>query len=129
MAQVAVEVIGGRELRKALNEVGGAANDELIALHKRMAQMVLDRALPNIPMRSGKLKKSAKAVGTKASARVQIGKKALPYAGVIHYGNPRRNIKPQPFLTNALEEVDEIVVSQYRREIAALVRRYGLEPF
>ena len=127
MADVAVELIGGRELRRAFNEIGDAANDDLKGVNQRAAQIVLNRALPNIPVRSGKLKKSAKAIGTKASGRVQIGTKArTPYALPIHWGWPKRNIKPNRFLTNALDETKDQVREQYTREMNDLMRKFGL---
>jgi len=77
--------------------------DELKHLHKEVASIVADEAEQRVPVQSGRLKGSIRPLGSQKQGRVAAGKKSVPYAGPIHFGWPRRNITPQPFLTDALD--------------------------
>jgi len=76
-----------------------------------------------LPRRSGRLAASIRAQGTQRAGRVAAGKKSVPYAGPIHWGWPARNIKPQPFLTDALASKQETVVEIYLTETDRLIDR------
>lgn len=52
---------------------------------------------------TGRLAASVRAGATQRSGVVKAGKKAVPYAGVIHFGWIRRGIRPRPFLYDALD--------------------------
>jgi hypothetical protein len=49
------------------------------------------------------------------------------YAGVIHFGWPRHNIEPQPFLYDALDKRFDEVTKLYELRIAALVQKLDRE--
>ncbi len=97
-----VEVIGARELRRALRTLPKEYRRELATIHKKAVKPVVDTAKVLAPRRSGRLAGSIRALGSQTSGRVAVGKKSVPYAGVIHYGWPARNIAAQPFLEEAL---------------------------
>lgn len=87
-------------LRRANAEAAGD-------VHRRAARLV--------PVRSGRLASTLRGSATPRTGTVRAGSKRVPYAGVIHFGWPRRNISPQPFLTDALAQTD--VIGIFERHI------------
>ena len=55
------------------------------------------------------------------------GRKAVPYAGPIHFGWPARNIEPQPFLYDALDDKADEVAHLYGLGIEVLVDKLDRE--
>ncbi len=98
-----VEVIGAREFRRALKTLPKEYRREQAKIHKKVVRPVAKEAKTLVPRRSGDLAGTIRALGSQAAGRVAAGKKSVPYAGPIHFGWPARNIKAQPFLTDALE--------------------------
>ena len=106
MPKPAIEVDGTRELRRIIKRI---ENQEMKAglkdANKKAAEVIAEPAQKEAPRDSGALAKSVRATGGIASGAVKVGSKArVPYAGVIHFGWPARNIQPQPFVTEALQE-------------------------
>lgn len=122
----AVEVHGAKELRKALQRMGDDLAD-FTALHRELAEMVAGAARSRAPVLSGKLAGSVKGKGSKTRARVTAGSRLVPYAGPIHFGWPRHNISPQPFLYDALDSRKREVVSRYEDRVGDLVKRLDRE--
>ncbi len=91
---------------------------------KAAAEAVRDevRTGPRTPRRSGKLAKSAKAsVARDGMGRVVVGSPGrVPYAGPIHFGWPARNIRPQPFVYQALDERFDDVMAAYETAVDEL---------
>lgn len=122
MTTPAITVDGVKELNRQLRQVKDKGLDsELKALHKDIADEVIRKAQRRVPMRSGALKRSLRGSGTKAAAVGRAGKKAVPYAPTIHWGWPKRGIKPQPFLRQAAESVERDIVERYDRAISDLL--------
>lgn len=113
---VGVEVEGVNRLARALQDAEPELAEELKVAHIGGAELVLKAALPLVPVRSGALKASLKATATGRSGRVKAGKKLVPYAGPVHFGWPKRNIRPQPFLYDALDrrrqEVEDLFLDR-----------------
>ncbi len=130
-----VEVQGMRQLRKKLSMLDDDFED-LKNIHADVAQIVADRASQLAPVRSGLLKETIRASGTKTAGRVRAGFARVPYAGPIHFGwSTRPNealgwrggpIEPNPFLYDALDERHDDVFEEYFRQIKELQRRRGL---
>lgn len=94
-----ISVDGDERLRATMRKAG----QEIENLdQEESARLVLQRAQARAPKVSGTLSRSlvAKDMG-KGRAVVQS---ELVYAPVIHYGWAGHNIRPQPFLTTALED-------------------------
>lgn len=125
-APLSVTVYGGRELRKALKETAGDT-DDLKELNKKIAEIVVDEAVKHVPVRSGKLKASLKAFGAASKARVTAGRKSLPYATVIHWGWPQRNIEGSFFLTNAMEKKQPQILEAYQDGLEQILHENGLK--
>ena len=114
-----VRVEGAKELRRALRR---AENDlekkALKEAHAAGARLVAAAATQIVPKVSGTLAGSIRASGTQTKGIVRAGRKSVPYAGVIHFGWPRRNISPQPFLCEAADSpfIDHFIpfVRQHR---------------
>lgn len=100
MAGPLVEVRGARELRSSLRKAGKDLT-EMKAAHAAVASVVARVAAARAPKRSGRLSATTRAAGTTTAAVVRAGFKSVPYAGLIHWGWPARNIKAQPFLSDA----------------------------
>ena len=124
MVQPAITVEGVKELRSQLRRVKDKElDDELKAIHKGIADEIIARALPRVPVESGALKRSVRGSGTKASAIGRAGRKSVPYAAPIHWGWRKRNIRSRPFLTDAAAEVERDITQRYETAINALLER------
>ncbi len=126
MPAVAVEIIGGTKLRRALDEAGPEAIEGLVKINMQASQDVAEEAERRVPVRSGRLQTSIKAFGTKSGARVTAGKKALPYVFPIMFGWQSRNIEPNPFLYDALDARRNEILAAYEKQIADVLRDNGL---
>jgi hypothetical protein len=124
---VKVEVEGERELIKSLRAVDRDLPKRLGAIHKRVVGPVADLAESRAPRRRGRLAGSVRALGSQKAGVVAAGRRAVPYAGPIHYGWPGHNITPQPFLTDALEAREGAVVDLYHEEIERFIDSVWIE--
>ena len=128
MVKPAVDVEGGRQLRRKFKEAGDDMAD-LKKLHERLADDVAGTAKTKVPVRTGRLRDSIRGSGTKTAARVRVGNtrlsgpSAVPYAKPIHFGWTARNIKPQPFIYEALDERRQEVIDAYNDEVRQIIRR------
>lgn len=90
------------------------------------AASVVERAVV-VPRVSGRLAGSVRSSGQARTGVVRAGKASVPYAGPIHFGWPKRNIRANPFLSSALERQESAVVEVYERGVGDLIRRHGLD--
>lgn len=95
-----VEVDGLRNLRRTLTAAGVSLQD-LKDAHAEVARVVVRAAEPHTPRRTGALAASLRGSGTQTAAVARAGRAAVPYAGPIHWGWPRRHIKAQPWIYDA----------------------------
>jgi hypothetical protein len=116
-----VRVEGGRKLRGALKAAEGALLDDLQALHARIGSTVTPVAAANAPRRSGALAGTIRSSGTKAGAVIRAGYAAVPYAGPIHWGWPKRHIEPQPFLSEAAQATEPQWLADYLSEVQGIL--------
>lgn len=80
----AVTVHGLKELRRALKAAEDAAGVALLkAAHKASAEAVVARALPNVPVRTGALRASVRALGSQTKGTAKAGGARVPYAAPI----------------------------------------------
>lgn len=136
MAKPTITVEGADELRRTLRQMQDKGlKDELKKANKSAAEVVVARALPNVPFRSGRLKKSVKALGSQRDGRVKAGNATnIDYAGAIHWGrkvgsvgwapNNRMGANPitgRPFLYNAAQAAEDQVRDVYADRIDRLL--------
>jgi len=113
---VGVDVVGARQLRRALKDAGDDLQN-MKTVHGDVSDVVTNRARLYAPTRSGKLARSIRSAPTKTRAAVRVGKKLVPYAMPIHWGWAARNIAPNPFLTDAADDTQKTWLPMYQNAI------------
>mgnify|MGYP003641185705 FL=1 len=124
-----------RELRKNLSMLDDDFED-LKELHLDLAEMVAERAASLAPVRTGRLKETIRASGTKTAGRVRAGFKRVPWTGPVHFGWATRPdaakgwrggpIHPNPFLYDALDQRRNQVFNAYFQGVKKIQRKAGL---
>ena len=115
-----------REVEAALRKMRLKPRD-LAAAWDRIGAAIKVTAVPLAPVGvTGRLVKSIRQGKAKTQAIVRAGSKPVPYAGVINYGWPARNITPVHFLNDALEANRSRAVDEVHDEINTIARRAGL---
>jgi hypothetical protein len=115
-----VQVAGARELRKALARAGADLQD-FTDLHAAIGRYVAARAAAMAPRRTGTLSASIRASKAKSSATLRAGSAKVRYAGVIHWGWPRRSIRPQTFLVDAAAVTEPTWSAWYMRKVEDII--------
>lgn len=124
MARRTVHIEGAREMRRAFKEMGPDATKALKDLQKRVADIVVQAALPKVPVgRTGKLKGSVRALGAQSSARAKAGTKRVNYAAVIHWG--RSGVQGVPYLFDAAEAKRDEASKVFLEGIEEIVKEHG----
>lgn len=123
MAGWTVKVKGLNEVTRSLKQYEGAAED-LKEANAKIGSKVASTAVATSPKLSGKLASTIKS--NRAVSRVQIkaGGASVPYAGVIEYGWPERNIEAQPYLRRAAWNNMNYVIDQFEANLESLKRKY-----
>ena len=101
----AIEVEGAPQLRKAFKKLGGRSRD--LTDHPRATLRRTWKIGPCSSSRDdpGPCAESIRSTKSATRAGIQAGGRGLePYAGPIHFGWRARNIEPQPFLYDALDD-------------------------
>lgn len=123
-----IEIEGGRELRLALKRAQIDLK-ELSAINRRAAQIVAERAKQNAPVgdpRRGHIRTTIRAGATQRAGVVRVGNKSKPYAGVIHYGWPKRNVKKvKPWVIIAAQDTEPVWLAAYHQELKKIIERIG----
>lgn len=127
MARRNVEVVGLDDVIRDLRRFDNLTKQDIKGAHKDAAEPVKREALQLVPKRSGKLAGTLRTAGLASGGRVRAGLGRVPYAGPIHFGWPSRNIRPQPFLFDALDARRTQVVDVYERRVGEWLRRSDLD--
>lgn len=122
-----VNVIGLKETQRALAKLDPELRATIRASAKHAANIVAENARSRAPRRSGALAGSIRTGVTATGSYVQVGSsgRAKLYAGVIHFGWPKHNIKANPFLTDAREATRSEVVTYFETYIARVLEGHG----
>lgn len=127
---LAVNVEGLKELRKAIKETGDQALAKaLAAANKAAAERVVAAGRPDAPRGpTGRLAGSVRALGSQSSGRAVVGGAKVPYAAAVHWGTGARsgkrgphNIARNPFLLNAAERQTQQIAEEYEVEMDRLM--------
>ena len=102
---------------RATLKAAGADMADLKEANVSVGNTVATRSKAIGPNRSGHLVGSVVPAKTVARARVRSN---LIYAPVIHWGWPRRNIKPNPFVLRAAQETRPEWMAEYEKSLQAL---------
>jgi phage gpG-like protein len=111
-----VRIRGLEKLRRTLKAAGVDMAD-MKAANTRAAQTVAREGETRSPRRSGKLAGSLVPARQVARARVYSN---LVYAGAIHWGWPKHNIRAQEFLVEAAVATQPEWLGEYERELQAI---------
>lgn len=123
MARPAFEVEGADQLRRTMRKAG-VDMTELKSTHRSVAETVTQAAKPAAPRgRTGRLAQSIRPGATQKAAIIRAGKKAVPYAGPIHWGWPKRGIKAQPWLAETAETTEPAWSDEYRAAIEKIIEK------
>lgn len=127
-----IEVEGAKQLRQRIRSFDKRVGD-LKAAHKAAADVVAKQAKIEVPVRTGRLRRTVRSTASQTAAFVAAGHAGwkVRYAGPIHFGNPRKKgrlgvIRPQPFLYDAVDRRQSEVVNTYERFIQNAADRAGL---
>jgi hypothetical protein len=119
-----VRVEGISALNRKLSRAGADAGDMRELMHS-LGEIVIAHA--NVPRNSGALANTLRAGKGKTKAVVRAGySKRSPYAGVVHYGNPYRGTRAQPFLTDALKASRGRVLAALESGIDNILKKNNL---
>jgi hypothetical protein len=125
-APTGIKIVG---LNKTIKELRSLEkiDPELKRIGLEAANIVVSRARPLTPVRTGKLRNSIKASPVLRGAVVKSGNNGkLAYAAPIHWGWPARKIKGMPFITAALRYTKPQVLDTYEKGLQKLINRRGL---
>lgn len=136
MPDVAVKVEGIPELRRAIRDAGDKElGNALRRANRNAAERVAAAAQPDVPVRSGRLLASVKALASQTSGKVKAGGARVPYAAAVHWGTGPRpgergphNIARRPFIYDAAQKVERDLVEAYEDEIDRLVNSFRGRP-
>jgi hypothetical protein len=121
-APTVLEVRGARQLRATLRRAGDDL-EEMKAIHATVAGMVAAAAQSRAPRRTGRLAATVRPSGARTQAVVRAGYARVPYANPIHWGWPRRGIRPSLFLTSAAADTEPLWFATYTRAVDAILER------
>lgn len=117
-----VEIDGARELRRTLRAAGDDLED-LKAANQAAANIAAAAAKSEAPKLTGRLAGDIRASGTKTAGIIRAGRKKLPYAGVIHWGWPKRNILAVPYITAGAQQTESIWVPLYQKQLDQALKK------
>lgn len=115
--------VDSRDLRRALRDIGDKGLKKTLAgANKSAAQVVVDEALPRVPVRSGRLKAAVRALGSQKEGSAVAGNARVPYAAAVHWGRKRGGvIDGRPFLSDAAERAEAKAAEVYLEAIDGLL--------
>ena len=133
-ARIAVE--GLAEFNRGLRKLDSEAPKQLRIALNGAADLLITRARPKVPSRSGNARASMKAQSTRTSARVSVGGRKAPYFPWLSFGGagrlPGRPAK-RPFIREGrdiyptLREISPEIERSLQDAIAQVARNAGLE--
>jgi hypothetical protein len=121
---VRLKVEGLSRTIRALSKAGADAQDMKDLMH-RIGNLVVRAA--KVPVLTGRLSGTVRAGRGKTKAVVRAGGARTPYAGVVHYGWPARNIEPNEFLVEALNRERSDVLQALDAGLDELLRKNNLK--
>lgn len=119
-----IEISGLTETLRALSKAGADSEDMKDLMHS-VGSIIVDGAKPHVPVRTGALSASLRAGRGKTKAVVRAGRALVPYAGVIHYGYPKRNIEPTMFLVKSMQANRGAAIQRVEEGLNELLKKNG----
>ena len=125
MAEANISIQGVKEVTDSLDKLARDLGSN-IELNKELSTTLSQKASAMAPKLTGALASSI--VGNPSAEKAQIlaGSAAVPYAGVIEYGWPKKNIQAQPYLTTTVNNNLGYIVAKYENSITGIIKQYNL---
>ncbi len=123
MADETVRVVGARELRRKLRQMGDDLS-EMKAIHREAAETVADEAERRVPVKTGTLRMGIRIGATKTKASVRSGSvgKSKPYAARQHWSQQKGKPGDQ-YVYKAMGAKGREVVGLYYDRVDDLIDR------
>jgi hypothetical protein len=122
VARPVIEVKGVRELRRSMRKAGEDLS-QMNRANQAVSGFVAARAAGSAPRRSGRLAGSLRGSGGRTAAIVRAGGAKVPYASPIHWGWPRRNIRAQPWISEAATSTESTWLGMYADAIEQILNK------
>lgn len=117
-----VRVEGGAKLRRELRAAAGDL-DDLKDANAAAADYVAGIARSRAPVRTGALRATIRGNRAAGRATVSSGSATVRYAGPIHWGWPKRNIKPNRFIWDTAQEYRDEWLPTYEENVQNILDR------
>mgnify|MGYP000919819584 CR=1 FL=1 len=119
-----IRIDGLKQLNARLKAAAADTQDMPELMH-RIGGIVITNARP--PAKSGALGASMRAGRGRTKAIVRAGyAKRASHAGVVHYGNPHRGHRAQPFLIDALRRAQPQIITELSTGLDQILRKNNL---
>mgnify|MGYP001014787084 CR=1 FL=1 len=103
-----IEIKGAVTVAKTLRKAGIQLT-ELKPINLDAAEIAMRQAKRDAPVKSGAMRDTIRAGATNRAGVVRAGNnraRGVPYAGVVHWGWPKRGIKANPFMRRAAKKTE-----------------------
>jgi hypothetical protein len=121
----AITVEGIKQVTDSLKKLNKDLESN-IELNKELSTTLSQKASAMAPVLTGALASSVKGNPSAEKAQILAGSAAVPYAGVIEYGWPDRNIDAQPYLNPAVNDNMGYIIEKYNDSIQKAIKQYNL---
>jgi phage gpG-like protein len=125
MAEANISIQGVKEVTDSLNKMARDLESN-IELNKELSTTLSQKASALAPRLTGALASSVVGNPSAEKAQIMAGSAAVPYAGVIEYGWPDRNIDAQPYLNPAVNDNMGYIIEKYNESIQKAIKQYDL---
>lgn len=122
----AIVVKGIDELKRVINKFTNEIENDS-GFNQELSSNLAQKASAVAPKQTGALASSIKGQGSNKKAQILAGGSGVPYAGVIEYGWPEKNIQAQPYLTTTVKNNMDYIVEQYEDNIKTSIKKYNLD--
>ena len=125
MAEAGISIKGVKQVTDTLTKLGKDLESN-IELNKELSATLSQKASAMAPRLTGALASSVQGNPSAEKAQILAGSAAVPYAGVIEYGWPDRNIDAQPYLNPAVYDNLGYIIEKYNESIQKAIKQYNL---
>jgi hypothetical protein len=125
MAEAGISIKGVKQVTDTLTKLGKDLESN-IELNKELSATLSQKASAMAPRLTGALASSVQGNPSAEKAQILAGSAAVPYAGVIEYGWPDRNIDAQPYLNPAVYDNLGYIIEKYNDSIQKAIKQYKL---
>lgn len=130
----AVKIEGLKEVQKALKALDGESQKQLRLVFNEAAELVVARARPLVPTRSGRARGSIKAASGQREAKVKAGGARVPYYGWLDFGGStgrkrttrRKFLKDGRYIYPSYSRIRPQLIDVMEDGLSRLVREAGL---